>query len=99
MENVIWCHNRLSARVTIWTGLPVTYQAVTADSHNRLSARVTIWTGTRLGAMNLQDDGHNRLSARVTIWTHHDHDHHYEHSLHRVTIAFRLESRFGPHAL
>ena len=41
-------HNRLSARVTIWTGRRLVSSTRPQDTgHNRLSARVTIWTGGR----------------------------------------------------
>ena len=121
----IVCHNRLSARVTIWTPVLEWMDALSPESHNRLSARVTIWTEStgmqnelpvtmksqspfgsshdldKSAEVNMpvsERDSHNRLSARVTIWTW------CQGGVctptpSSVTIAFRLESRFGQYGL
>ena len=63
-------HNRLSARVLIWT--PAEMMLVrkkNEESHNRLSARVLIWTPQPKANMRISLVCHNRLSARVLIWT------------------------------
>jgi len=62
-------HNRLSARVLIWT-LSHRLLPLFDRRHNRLSARVLIWTLGKYAEMTQALTGHNRLSARVLIWTH-----------------------------
>ena len=65
-------HNRLSARVTIWTvsaRADITPERVEESqspfgSSHDLDPKTSLW-----GAKNLHLC-HNRLSARVTIWTH-----------------------------
>jgi len=64
------CHNRLSARVLIWTFHDVMRILSTIEnSHNRLSARVLIWTVSNAEHAHTHTVSHNRLSARVLIWT------------------------------
>ena len=86
-------HNRLSARVLIWT--PQHDRRLCRRGpcgHNRLSARVLIWTqkDTYYIVSGLVA-GHNRLSARVLIWTPESRTP-LTPARSRVTIACRLES-------
>ena len=64
-------HNRLSARVLIWTrSHPGSRMRQSALGHNRLSARVLIWTLSKpKTGTEANQSCHNRLSARVLIWT------------------------------
>ena len=90
-------HNRLSARVTIWTAVRGGFarvhqresQSPFGSSHD-LDLTIQEQEGTNVA-------GHNRLSARVTIWTD-ETDEALQEILEIVTIAFRLESRFGQRA-